>query len=191
MKTFMAIIISLIALPLAAQSNSITVFGTYQVNQGSDTIEPGVTSNVKDGSGFGVSYARMFTPRISGELAVFSTSSSASLTAAQGTADLGDVELTPITVMARYHFGDHLYVGGGLAQVMTSDLHIQGETVAVDDKTEVVIGAGATWDFNPRFGLAFDARWMPLKLSGETPDGSRASASIDPLLLSAGLRVRF
>ncbi|HKO56430.1 MAG TPA: OmpW family outer membrane protein [Thermoanaerobaculia bacterium] len=192
MKTVIAIVVSLLALPLAAQSNSISVWGTYQLNQGTDTIEPGLTSEVKDGSGFGAAYARMFTNNISGELAVFRTSSSASLNAAGlGTADLGDAELTPITAMVRYHFGGHFYVGGGLAQVMTSDLHIEGETVAVDDKTEPVFGAGATWDFTPRLGLALDARWMPLKLTGETPDGSRASVNLDPLLLSAGVRVRW
>lgn len=187
------LLIILLAAPLTAQTTA-TLYVTSQQNTGSGTFPfEGQNLDIEfdDATGAGASLSRNFG-RWSGELAVFRTSSAGSIRQA-GTPvfDLGDLDLTPITAMLRYHFG-HVYAGGGVAYVMTGDLETEAVTVSLGSETTFVAGAGATWDFSERWGVVADVRYMPLTISGRpSPDEDRIEAAIDPLLISAGLRVRF
>ncbi|HKR66008.1 MAG TPA: OmpW family outer membrane protein [Thermoanaerobaculia bacterium] len=183
----------LLALPLSAQTTA-TVFVTSQQNTGSGVFPFGaqqLSIDFDSGAGFGASVSRGIG-HWSGELAVFRTSSSGSLRS-NGTSvfDLGDLELTPITAMVRYDFR-HGYVGAGAAYVMTSDLDTEDTTVSLDDSIEPVIGAGLTYDFSRRLGAVLDLRYIPMTISGQPdPADPRIAADINPLLVSAGLRIRF
>ena len=201
MKTILlaSLALLLMAAPLAAQQTSATLWVSSQQNDGGTSDDE---ARIDNGSGFGLSVARQFTPRLSGELAVFRTSSTTRLSDFGELVDIGDLEMTPVTAMLRWHFraGQPLgfYVGGGIAHVMVDDiesalLRANGiDAIEVGDETTGVVGAGVTYDFSGHWGLAADARYLPLRLSGG-PAGSRESveSDLDPLLLSAGLRLRF
>jgi opacity protein-like surface antigen len=147
-----------------------------------------LTTDIENGRGFGASIARQFGS-FSGELAVFRLSSEGRiLENGQSVFDLGDVELTPVMAMVRYHVGSHLYVGAGAAYVMTDDI----DGTEIDSETAAVFGAGITYDFSPRWGVALDARYLPLSVGGRpSEEDERVEANLDPLIVSAGLRVRF
>jgi hypothetical protein len=183
----------LLAVPLSAQTTA-TVFLTSQQNRGTGDFPfegQNLTIEFDSGTGFGVGLSRRFG-RFDGELALFRTSSSGSIRS-NGTRvfDLGDLELMPVTAMLRAHFG-RVYIGGGAAYVMTNDLATENERVAIDNEVTGVVGAGVTYDFSERWGVVLDVRYIPLSISGRPePDEERIDAGVDPLLVSAGLRIRF
>jgi predicted porin len=182
------LLLLLLTSSLHAQT-SVTGWLSAQRNSGGgDFPHPtrDLTIDFENGSGFGASVAHQ-RGRWSGELAVFRlTSEGRILENGQNVFDLGDVELTPVTAMLRYHFG-RVYIGAGVAYVSADDI----DTTEIDSETTGVIGAGFTYDFSPRWGVALDARYMPLTLGGNPEPDQRIEASLDPLIVSAGLRVRF
>lgn len=198
------LIATLFTAPLLHAQTSVTAWLSSQQNSGGDSFaasEPNATTEFENGSGYGASISRMFGARVSGELAIFRTTSEGSLRANGLTiADLGEVELTPIMAMARYHFRPgaplDVYVGAGAAYVMTDDLDsadLRADDLApleLEEETTVVLGGGVTWSFSERFGATLDARMLPLTLRARA-NGESAEAGIDPLIVSAGLRVRF
>ncbi len=191
MKRLLLLIV--LAAPLTAQTTA-TLYVTSQQNTGSGTFPfEGQDLDIEfdDATGFGVGVSREFGSW-SGELAVFRTSSNGAIQQ-NGTNvfDLGDLELTPITAMIRRHFGP-VYLGGGVAYVMTSDLETETTTVSLENETTFVAGAGVAWDFSERWGVVADVRYMPLTIGARPePDEDRIDADIDPILVSAGLRLRF
>jgi OmpW family len=182
------LLLLLLTSSLHAQT-SVTAWLSAQRNDGGgDFPHPtrDLTIDFENGSGFGASVAHQ-RGRFSGELALFRLSSEGRiLEDGVNVFDLGDLELTPVTAMLRYHLG-RFYVGAGAAYVMVEDL----DSTAIDSETTGVFGAGFTYDFTPRWGVALDARYMPLTLGGEPEPGERIEASLDPLIVSAGVRVRF
>ena len=205
MNRWILIVLFTCIIPTSMRAQTaVTVWLSSQQNGGGDRFpasRPDATIDFDSGSGYGFSVSRMLGARFSGELAVFRTSSHG------GVRDngvefvsLGDVELTPITGMLRYHFRPaapfDVYVGGGGAYVLTEDLDsadLRDDELApvqLDEELTFVVGAGVIWSFAGRWGASLDARYLPLTLHGSAL-GSTGDASIDPLILSAGLSVRF
>lgn len=197
--------ITLLALTTSLSAESaLTVWLSSQQNGGGDRFpssRPNATIEFANGSGYGLSATHTFGRRFSGELGVFRLSSDATLRdAGIDFVDLGQVELTPITAMLRWHVRPgaafDVYLGGGAAYVLTddldsADLRADGlAPLALDDETVAVLGAGAIWNFRERWGVAVDARYLPLTLHARAR-GQSAEADLDPLIVSAGLRVRF
>jgi|SRR5687768_10596220 len=205
MKRLLMLLLVVCALPLAAQSNDATVWISRQMNDDGGRIAPDedVETRLDDGGGFGVSVSRMFTTRISGELALFRTSSSARLVSGPtARLELGELDLTPAMAMARYHFLPgrtvDVYVGGGLAHVLADDLDSADlreagiAPVRIENRTTTAFGAGLLVSLTSRAGLALDARYIPLEVSARVAgDDERVDVNIDPLLISFGFRVRF
>ncbi len=197
------IFLALLAMPLHAQT-AVTLWLSSQQNGGGGAFPssgPDATIEFANGSGYGVSVSRMFGARLSGELALFRTSSDGTLRDNDvAFVSLGDVELTPITAMLQVHFHPRapldVYVGAGGAYVMTGDLDSADlrddglAPVKLDEETTFVVGAGTTWSFSERLGASLDVRYLPLTLHAQA-GGASAEASLDPLIISAGLRFRF
>jgi outer membrane protein W len=207
MKTIaiLLLLLSLLAFPAAAQSTGVTLWLTSQGNEDGGRFAAGDTEQVRfdSGSGFGAGVSRMFARSISGELAIFRTSSSADVReGSEMLADLGDIELMPITAMVRYHFRPgkvvDVYAGAGAAYVSfddlnSADLRAAGlAPVRIEDELTPAIGGGLLFSFGPRWGAAVDARYIPLEISARAAgDTDVLRTDLNPLLLSAGVRLRF
>ena len=205
MKRFL---LSLALLTFAASlhaQTSATFWLSSQQNGGDSPFPsqtPALTTHFNNGSGFGASIARRFGS-FSGELAAFRQSSSGSIRQnGNDVFSLGDMTITPITGMLRYHFRPaaalDVHVGAGAAYVLagnvdSADIRADGlSAIDIDNELTSVVGAGITYDLGSRWGIALDARYLPLTLGGRPEaDGERIETSLDPFLLSAGLRVRF
>lgn len=194
-RTLLLLLLVITTTPLLAQSNTVTLFATSQHNGGSSSFpgDPGenLTIEFDTGTGFGASYARALRGRWSVEGALFRTKSDVDIRAgALGSQNVGDVTLTSFTGMLRAHSQSagafNAYAGAGVGYAMPSDI----ADVSVDNELTLAVGAGVTWDFSPRAGLVLDARYLPLTLKGNV-DGEAAEADMNPLLVSAGLRLRF
>jgi outer membrane protein W len=189
----------LLSAPLFAQS-SLTFFVTWQQNGGSSPVPSDdgldLTVSFDDSSGLGAAYARVFGSRFSGEVAVFSTTSDLRVSESAGDSlVVGDIDLMPITAMLRIHLRRDgpfdAYAAAGAAYAITGDVDVDDpDRLTVDDVLTLAIGAGASWNFTPRLGLVLDARYLPLTLSPRA-EGQDIDADMDPMLLSAGVRIRF
>lgn len=197
------LLLLLLTTALHAQTTA-TIFLSRASTAGDSAFapEPGAQTHFDDGSGFGASLARSFGP-LSAELALFRLSTPASIRA-NGTDvfSLGDIDVTPITAMLRYHFlrgrAWDVYAGAGAAYVRTGDIESDDtraeglEPIQVDNVTTAVFGGGIAYDFGNRLGVTLDARYLPLTLRGRPEaDEDEIEADLDPLVLSAGLRIRF
>ena len=208
MKTLIAILITLIAIvatPLAAQKTEVGVWTHAQLNKDGGRFVDGedVTAQFDNGGSFGLSVSHLFGSRVSGELAVFRSSSGANVKEGGATiADLGDIKLTQLTAMARYHFmpgrNVDLYVAGGLAHVRAEDLDSDDlqsfglAPVRIDSGTVGTIGAGVVFYVTPRIGIALDARYVPFEISARANgDDETIGLDLDPLLIGTGLKIRF
>lgn len=198
------VVVCLFAASLSAQTTSATLYLSGQFNAGSSRFlddEPTLTSNFDTGSGYGLAVSTMFGERLSGELAVFRLSSSGEVRE-NGTKvlDLGDLDLTPVTAMLRYHFRPRqrvdFYLGAGVARVLADDLdspdlRLEGlAPLEVEDETTAAIGGGLIVALSPRWGIVIDARYLPFDVTG-TAGGQSAKAQLDPLIVSAGVRIQF
>ncbi|HYK06073.1 MAG TPA: OmpW family outer membrane protein [Thermoanaerobaculia bacterium] len=200
----LVLLLLLLTVPLQAQTTA-TLFLSAERNSDGGAFPsddaPDLETHFDSGSGFGVSIARRFG-NVSGELALFRLSSKAGIR--QGRTEvfsLGDIDLTPVTAMVRYHFGRggafDAHAGAGLAHVTIGDLEsadtrAEGlEPISVESETAGVFGGGITYDFSKHIGIAADARYLPLTLRGRPADDDAIEADLNPLVLSAGLRIRF
>ena len=200
MKRFLLLTL-LFTTPLFAQSAATIWVSTQQNRGGGDLVgDDDITAEFGSGSGFGISVAkRIRQSPLSAELSMFRTTSGAELTDGVESLSLGDVKLLSTMGMLRWHFrpGQPLdfYAGAGVTYVVTGELNSAAmraegiNAIALDDPFTWVAGGGVTYDFTPRLGVALDARYMPVEL--RRINGEPTSASIDPLLVSAGLRFRF
>lgn len=201
------LLLALLTLAASLHAQTSATFWLSSQKNGADSPFPSqtrtLTSHFDDSNGFGASIARRFGS-FSGELAVFRQSSSGSIRqiGSDERFSLGDLKITPITGMLRYHFRPaaafDMHIGAGAAYVLAGDLdsadiRAEGLTpIEIGNELTTVVGAGITYDLGSRWGIALDARYLPLSLGGRPdPNEERIETSLDPLLVSAGLRFRF
>jgi outer membrane protein W len=91
-----------------------------------------------------------------------------------------------------------VYVGAGAAYVSFNDLNSADLRAAglapirIEDQATTAIGGGLLFSFGPHWGAAIDARYIPLEISARAAGDSEVlSTDMNPLLLSAGVRLRF
>lgn len=112
-------------------------------------------------------------------------------------------EVIPVTAVLQYHFNPDgpfdLYIGGGVAYVLVDD--IKGnvdqagfERIEIEEDAGFAVNIGLNYWFGNAFGLNIDAKYVPLESSANVVFGSgttTAEVSINPLLVSGGLAIRF
>lgn len=195
-----ALLLVAVALPLAAQSNDLGLW--VAAAQVGDTDAEGVTIEFDDARGFGASLNHFWTDRFSTEIgatALRSDDGGLSIDR-QRLLRTGELKMIPITVAAQWHFNRHArfdpYVGAGVAYVLTDDLQsddldaVDIGTVEIDDGIGWVAEAGGTLAISNRFGVAFDAKYIRFR-PDSGPPGDTVKLELDPLVLSAGVRIRW
>lgn len=202
------------AAPVCAQQSgsvAITGWATWFESQGANrrpgSVETGeVDFDLDSEFGFGGAVSFYLSSRFSTELGASRTSSRVLLTAENPEVtpfEPGSLEIIPVSGTLQFHFSPKSridpYLGAGAAYVFFQDIEggdLDGfDRIEFDDKVGFVANAGVNvWLFS-QVGLSLDAKYIPLKSDLTTVFSSGAPESvdleIDPLILAAGVTVRF
>jgi outer membrane protein W len=194
--------LALLTFPLLAQSNDIGFW--INGSHATGSTNPDATTHIElvDKIGWGLSVNHAWCDHVSTELAVALTNNNASLRI-DGTPvlDLGQLKQTVVTGVGQWHFARKSaidpYVGAGAAYVKTknlnsADLALAGiGTVKIRNKASWVANAGMNVNLTPRLAVVFDAKYIALQPESSGATGSSQKLKLDPLVYSAGIRLRF
>jgi len=116
-----------------------------------------------------------------------------------------DLDMIPITGVLQWHFAPNgfidPYIGAGVAYILfdnldnASDLGNLG-TSSIDFKDDagLALNAGLGIRLTPRFAITVDGKYVPLKSSATAAFAngtSQTDVKINPVMVSAGLTIRF
>lgn len=200
MKRIMLLVVALFAgsSSLSAQKSDVAIWvTTSQINEpiiGDE--EMSATIETSEQAGYGLSLNHFWTDMISTEVAYQTFGGDVAVDLDGGISlDLGEIEASTLTGIAQLHFRRATrfspYVGAGIAYVQGDFTSIEeGENFAFASESTWVANVGANIALTDRLAIALDAKHVQWEPKGEDDDiGERVDLS--PLLLSAGLRVRF
>ncbi len=194
-QAIVTLAVALTALPLAAQSNDIGLW--FSMAQVKDSA--GLTFD--DAKGDGISFNHFWGGSLSTELTVHSLRSKAGVDVG-GTRALsaGKLKMRPIIANVQWHLlrGSMFspYVGAGLAYVTTSDLSSKDFDLAgigrvkIDNKATWNANAGVNIGIGRSFAVAVDGKYIALEPDA-TAAGSSEKLKLNPLVISAGVKLRF
>jgi outer membrane protein len=199
----------LLSLPAVAQSRFFDLTGSvvWADPSGDGTFDDLATpADIEfDGStGWGVSADIFFGDRISLDIAASMTELEPTVTPIGGIGGAGgDIEMIPITGILRWHIMPNAvvdpYIGGGAAYVLLEDADdgLSGlDSLDFDDDVGFVVNAGVGIKLGSRFGLNLDAKYVPLETNATAvviggADEAEGEIEISPIIVSAGLSIRF
>lgn len=202
------------AVPAAAQDRAVDVTGfiTWVDISGDNTFEGSIDDfdvEFDSDTGYGLSVNVFWSDRISTEFAASSVSPDVSFSPVGGGLPaflVGDLEMIPITATLQYHFAPNSridpYVGAGAAYVLFDDLDAADDVDDVDfDAIEFesdagfVVNAGVDFGLTENFAINLDAKYVPISASAEavfsTGPGQAFDVDVNPLIISAGARLKF
>ncbi len=197
--------IAMIALPLAAEVD-LGLWAVQTSFEGENTLDDigEVVVNFDENVGYGLTADIYWTPRISTEIGVYGIDADASLVLGgiiDEIVDLGSLDVMPITLTLRAHFGGDRfdgYIGAGAVYAMiddleSADLRLGGtEFIEIDDEFTWLANAGFSIRIAGGFRLGVDAKWIPLEVDTIDDQGfDEIPFELDPLMISAGLILRF
>ena len=198
-------LMAMVAMPLSAQNVDIGLWAVSPELQGTTVIDEDsdIGIDFDEEIGFGATVDYFWTPRISTELGVYSFSADGTLNIGvlDDTVDLGQLDVLPVTLALRAHFGGDafdFYVGAGGAYATFEDLNsdelLAGgvDRIEIDDEFTWLANAGLSIRLTQSLRLGLDVKYFPL----ETPavdnlDRDEVDLELDPLLLSGGVIFRF
>lgn len=204
MKKLLAILMLLASTASAqtSKSNDVTVMITSsQFEDPSITFdeEERISFEFDEDLGYGVAYNRFWTNTFSTDFAAHRLSADLSVTGdGEPLLDLGEIEATAFTAIGQWHFRRATrfspYVGAGLAYVTGSFDAIDDEegeaTFDFENETTWVANFGADINLNETFAIVLDGKYVQWEPRAEGDEEAEA-LDVSPLMLSAGVRVRF
>lgn len=154
--------------------------------------------------GYGVAANIFFGNHVSAEFAVSRIKPETSLSRRRAAfATSGDLEMMPVTAVLQYHFAPNgfidPYIGGGAAYVIFDDIKENGidgiNSIDFKDDVGFAVNAGLGIRLSERLGLNVDAKYVPLESNARAVviagDESEGRVDISPIIVSAGLSLRF
>jgi outer membrane protein W len=195
---FVAILLSLAALPLFAQSNEVAGYvSTVRVGSYSGTTDV----HFDDGHGYGASVSHVFGDHLGIEVGANWIRNDAAIRSAGTTViGLGRLETSIYSGIVQWRFGTRNafvdpYVGAGVAFVSAKDLSSEDLTTAgignisLDNKTTYVAQAGVNLNFSHSLAIVVDGKYV--KYEPDTSTTPSLKLNLNPVIVSAGLRFRF
>lgn len=204
-----AVLALALSLPAFAQRRFFDLTGSAvwvdPTNSGSfeDLTDP-TTIDFDSSAGYGVSANVFFSDRVSAEFALSRVDSESTVRRRAVTTPGGNLEMMPVTAVLQFHFAPNgfidPYVGAGAAYVLFDDVEDNGlsglESIDFEDDAGLAINAGLGIRLGERFAIVVDGKYVPLESnakavvlgSGQTSEGK---VDISPIILSAGLSLRF
>ncbi len=189
--------------PAAAQFPSeISFLGTLPTTKDDTEVNLATSLKFDSGRGGGVALGGRFG-FVGVELSAFYLRFDG-MTRVNGTdvLDLGALDLVPISVVASFHplkesiVDPWIGVGGAYVigrDLMSDDLDTAGiGDVELKSKAALVANIGVAVKFSSKVAIVVDGRYIPLEMDSTPVNGGvTQKLELNPLLLSAGLRVSF
>jgi outer membrane protein len=206
------VVLLIAAVPMSAQSRGFDLTGYVTwVDSSSEGTFDDTTSNPVDVNfdgtmGYGVAANIFFGDRLSTEFAIVRVNSDVNIRQrAVNNAGDTEAEMMPITAVLQFHLAPHgtfdPYFGAGAAYVLIDDVdapdelnNIDFESLDFDDDVGLALNAGLGIRLTNNFGITLDAKYVPLESSARavrTSGSQDVSFEINPVILSAGLSLRF
>ncbi len=215
LKYAVVILAVLAAMPLAAQSRSVDIYGyaTWVDPSGDSVFDADGIDDARvefdSAQGFGVAVNVFFSNRVSAEFAASVVESDVAFRSDNPLFPFltgGELEMIPITATLQFHFNPtgriDPYVGVGAAYVLFDRVNDLGDVGGIDvdeidfdDDVGLVVNAGLTFDITPNFAIYLDGKYVPVSTSATarfaTGPGTATEIDINPLILSAGIGFQF
>lgn len=118
----------------------------------------------------------------------------------------GDLQMIPITGVLQFHFAPNgsfdPYIGAGVAYILFDDVskaqdldEVEIDAIDFDDDYGTVFNIGATLGVTRAIGINVDAKYVPADAKARVRftdgAGEDLDIAVDPLILSAGVRIMF
>lgn len=204
-RSSLILVLIVLSLPLAAQSNEVAVWITAPQVETLRRTDPDVSieRSFEQDAGYAVSVARYWTPHLATELAMNRIQPDANdvmvFRGQTSTFQGPHLDLTAWSATAQWHFAPDAtitpYAGAGVAHV-SGDMHYARETPS-DTRTEFdseftwLANAGLSVRLTRRFAASVDAKYIAYAPDADPHDAIFYRAELNPLILAAGVRVRF
>lgn len=199
-KTLIALSLFLLPLSASAQSNELGLFistSQFENSELSDGIDT-VDVEFDEDMGYGVSYNRFWTPSFSTEFAYQRLGADLTLSFEDITEQAGDLDLDILTATGQFHFAKGSmfspYIGGGAAYVSGEAGFIdEDEIESADLESEInwLANAGLNIGLTPGFAIFVDGKYVMYEARGEDDPSDEGALDINPLIVSAGVKLRF
>ena len=148
--------------------------------------------------GYGLGINFFITGRLSAEITASEVKPESRVQFADGTA-VGELDMLPITGVIQYHFKPDgkfdPYIGAGVAYLIfdefsSKDPNLDVSDVDIRNDYGAVLNVGFSYEFGYGFAVIGDAKYVPSSNEITTNIGD-AKVDLNPLILSAGLMIRF
>lgn len=206
-----AVLASFLLIPTAfAQSRSFDLTGNVvwldPTGGGEfEDLEEPAELEIDADAGYGLAANIFFTDRISTEFAIARIEPETTITRRRAVGGQGGtLDIMPITAVVQFHFAPNgfldPYIGAGAAYVIYD---YSGDTspdvvnnIDVDDDVGLALNAGLGIRLGNRFGITLDGKYVPIESNARAVivganEESQGRVDVSPIILSAGLSLRF
>ena len=191
---------SLLPVSLAAQSNEIGAWAAG--SRVSDTTTDAGRLKFDTAYGYAVSLNHFWTNHLATELAWGTTRGSGTISVGGAPVlDAGKLKLNILTATAQWHFNRTAmldpYAGVGFVSVGARDLKSNDLTAAgvnrvvLRDGSGPVGNAGVDVNVSSRWGIAVDGKYFRYRPRATAAGTDVGRLKLNPVVISAGLRLRF
>jgi outer membrane protein len=175
--------------------------GTFDLNDPNDPVGVQLDTTM----GYGLAANIFFGNHLSTEFAITRVENDVTFRR-RAVNNSGDgVEMMPITGVLQWHFAPTAmvdpYIGAGAAYVLLDDVdrpselnNLDFESIDFDDDIGLVVNAGLGIRLGEHWGITLDGKYVPLEASAtarRTTGAQDTTFDINPIILSAGLSIRF
>lgn len=206
---FSAVAALFLSFPLVAQERFFDLTGNFvwadATGNGSfEDLQDPADIEFDPSTGYGIAANIFFGERVSAEFAVSRIKPETTLNRRRAAfATEGDIEMMPVTAVLQYHFAPNgfidPYIGGGAAYVIFDDIDENGlegiQSIDFEDDVGFAVNAGLGIRVTERLGITIDGKYVPLESNARAVviggDASEGRVDISPIIISAGLSLRF
>jgi outer membrane protein len=202
-----AVLALLVVLPAAAQNRffDLTASAVWVDPTGDssfDDLSDPASIDFDADTGYGAAVNFFVSDRISIELAASKTSPEGTIRRRALGGGTTSVDIVPITGVVQFHFAPNSfidpYIGAGAAYMLLGDVDGADDIQAIDAKDDVglAVNAGLAIKLGDRVAIVADGKYVPIESDATarivgSNNESQGTIDVSPIILSAGIQLRF
>lgn len=197
----------LVVIPAAAQQRSFDITANVvwvdPTGDGTfDDLSDPASIEFDGAQGLGAAVNFFVSDRVSIELAASKVSPDTTIRRRALGGGTTEVDIVPITGVVQFHFAPNgfidPYVGAGGAYMLFGDVDGVEDIETIDAKDDVgfAVNAGLGIRLGSRFAINVDGKYVPLESDATahivgSNNESQGTIDVSPIIISAGLQIRF